>query len=185
MISTSDFRNGISIVYEGQLYQMVEFQHFKPGKGGAFVRTKLKNMRTKAVIDRTFRAGEKVEDAYIEYKKLQYMYNSGDRYFFMDTHTYEETSLEADILEDKRKFLKEGMEIQASYHDHRIVDLNLPIFIELKVEHTEPGAKGDTAKAAYKPATLETGVVVQVPLFIETGNTLRIDTRTGEYVERA
>ncbi|NQT89858.1 MAG: elongation factor P [Candidatus Omnitrophica bacterium] len=184
MISTNDFKNGISIVSGGVLYQVVSFQHIKPGKGGAFVRTKLKNMRTKAVVDKTFRAGEKVEDAFIDTKKIQYMYHSGSSYHFMDTNTYEELSVPQELIGDNKKFLKEGMELTVLYHKGSIIDINLPLFVNAKVTHTEPGAKGDTAKAAFKPATLETGAVVQVPIFVNTGNTIKVDTRTGAYVER-
>jgi len=185
VIDTSDFKNGISIVVDGTLYQIIEFQHIKPGKGGAFVRTKLKNMRNKSIVDKTFRAGEKVEDAYIDNKMLQYTYNSGDTYFFMDTESYEEAAISIDVLEEKKNFLKEGMEISALYHKSSLIDINLPVSIELKVEHTDPGLKGDTVGSASKPATMETGVIVQVPLFINTGDVIKVDTRTGKYIERA
>jgi len=185
VIDTSDFKNGISIVVDGTLYQIIEFQHIKPGKGGAFVRTKLKNMRNKSIVDKTFRAGEKVEDAYIDNKRLQYTYNSGDTYFFMDTESYEEAAISIDVLEEKKNFLKEGMEISALYHKSSLIDINLPVSIELKVEHTDPGLKGDTVGSASKPATMETGVIVQVPLFINTGDVIKVDTRTGKYIERA
>ena len=185
MISTNDFKNGISIVIDGTLFQIVEFQHIKPGKGGAFVRTKLRNMRNKAVIDKTFRAGEKIQDAFIETKRIQYMYNSGDTYFFMDTESFEELHVAKNLLAGKEIFLKDGMEITACFHKHDIIELTLPVFIVSKVIHTEPGIKGDTAKASYKPATVATGAVVQVPLFVDTNDDIKIDTRTGEYVERA
>lgn len=185
MINTSDFKNGISIALDGALYQIIEFQHIKPGKGGAFVRTRLKNMRNKSVIDKTFRAGEKVQEAFIETKKIQYTYyNSGNTYFFMDSQTYEEIAIPEKLLGNNKRFLKEGMEISSLWHKHDIIDVTLPIFINLKVEHTEPGIRGDTAKQANKPATLETGAVVQVPLFVDTGDTIKVDTRTGGYVER-
>jgi elongation factor P len=185
VIDTSDFRNGIAIVLDGVLYQIIEFQHIKPGKGGAFVRTKLKNLRTKAVIDRTFRAGEKVEDAWITTKKIQYTYRSGDVYFFMDSQDYDEVSIPESVLGDGKKFLKEGLEISSLWHKDQIVDVTLPPSVILKVEHTEPGIKGDTAKAAFKPATMETGVVVQVPLFVNPGSNIKVDTRSGQYLERA
>lgn len=185
MISTSDFKNGIAIIVDGLLYQIIWFQHIKPGKGGAFVRTKLRNMRTKAIVDKTFRAGEKLEDAFIETKKLQYTYSSGGTYFFMDTQTYEELTISEEGLKNEKKFLKEGIEVTALYHKDQIVDINLPVFIKLKVEHTEPGIKGDTARAANKPATLETGAIIQVPLFVNISDIIKVDTRTGEYVERA
>jgi elongation factor P len=185
VIATSDFKNGIAIVLDGVLYQIIEFQHIKPGKGGAFVRTKLKNLRTKAVLDKTFRAGEKVEDAWITTKKIQYTYKSGNVYFFMDSQDYEEVSIPENILGDNTKFLKDGIEISSLWHKDQIVDVTLPTSVLLKVEHTEPGIKGDTAKAAFKPATMETGAVVQVPLFVNTGDSIKVDTRTCEYLERA
>lgn len=185
MISTNDFKNGISIIIGGTLYQIVEFQHIKPGKGGAFVRTKLKNMQTKAVIDMTFRAGEKLEQAYIENKKIQYLYHSGSTYYFMDTESFEEVTIPQDIIGEDEKFLKDGMVVTSVWHKHDIIEVALPNFIVFKVEHTEPGVRGDTAKAAYKPATLDTGAVVQVPLFINTGDMIRVDTRDGSYIERA
>jgi len=185
MIDTSDFKNGISIVLDSALFQIIEFQHIKPGKGGAFVRTKLKNMRTKAVVDKTFRAGEKVEDAFIETRKIQYTYNSGNTYHFMDSETYEEVALSDSVVGTNSKFLKEGTEITSIWHKNQIIDISLPTAIVLKVEHTEPGVKGDTAKQANKPATLETGAIVQVPLFVNTGDSIKVDTRTGEYLERA
>ncbi len=185
MIDTSDFKNGISIVLDGTLFQIVEFQHIKPGKGGAFVRTKLRNMRTKAVIDKTFRAGEKVEDAYITTKRLQYTYNSGNTFFFMDSETYEEVAIGEAVIKDSAKFLKEGIEITSLWHNHEVIDINLPPSVVCKIKHTEPGVKGDTAKAAFKPATLETGAVVTVPLFVNTGDKIKVDTRTGAYLERA
>ena len=184
MIDTSSFRNGMSIVIDGTLFQIIEFQHIKPGKGGAFVRTKLKNMRTKAVADKTFRAGEKVEDAYVSTKTLQYTYNSGHTYFFMDSQDYEEVAVPESFIGDKKKFMKESMEVTSVWYNNQIIDLNLPIFLNLKIEHTEPGTKGDTAKAAFKPATVETGAVVQVPIFVNPGDTIKVDTRTCGYVER-
>ena len=185
MISTSDFKNGIAIVLDGVLYQIIEFQHIKPGKGGAFVRTKLKNLRTKAVLDKTFRAGEKMEDAWINTKKIQYTYKSGNVYFFMDSQNYEEVSIPEDIVGDNKKFLKEGLEISSLWHKDQIIDVILPASVVFKIEHTEPGIKGDTAKAAFKPATIETGAVVQVPLFVNSGDSIKVDTRTCEYLERA
>ena len=184
MIDTTDFKNGISIELDGTLFQIVEFQHIKPGKGGAFVRTKLKNMRTKAVLDKTFRAGEKVQDAFIQSKKMQYTYNVDSTYFFMDSETYEEVHISKDLLADNTKFLKEGMEISSLWHKTSIIGVTLPVFINLKIEHTEPGIKGDTAKASFKPATVETGATVLVPLFVNQTDTIKVDTRTGEYVER-
>jgi len=185
MIDTSDFKNGISIVLDSALFQIIEFQHIKPGKGGAFVRTKLKNMRTKAVVDKTFRAGEKVEDAFIETKKMQYTYSSGNNYFFMDSETFDEISMPDTVLGDNKKFLKEGMELTSLWHKTQVIDVNLPAAVVLKVDSTEPGVRGDTAKQANKPAKLETGAIVQVPLFVNTGDSIKVSTRTGEYLERA
>ena len=185
MIATSDFKNGISIILDGILFQIVEFQHIKPGKGGAFVRTKLKNMRTKAVLDKTFRAGEKVEDAYVNTKKIQYTYNSGNSFFFMDSETYEEVLIPESVIGNDKKFLKEGLEITSLWHIDRIVDISLPPAVVFKIEHTEPGIKGDTAKAAFKPADIETGAVVLVPIFVNPGDSIKVDTRTGNYLERA
>ncbi|NQT95731.1 MAG: elongation factor P [Candidatus Omnitrophica bacterium] len=185
MITTADFKNGISVVIGGILYQLIEFQHIKPGKGGAFVRTRLRNMRTKAVVDKTFRAGEKIEDAYIETKKMQYTYHSGNTYHFMDSKTFEEVSITESVIGDNKKFLKEGIEITSLWHKAQIIDISLPAAIILKITHSEPGIRGDTARQAFKPATLETGAVVQVPLFVNAGDAIKVDTRTGEYLERA
>jgi elongation factor P len=185
MIDTSDFKNGIAIVIDNALYQIVEFQHIKPGKGGAFVRTKLKNLRTKAVLDRTFRAGEKVQEAWITTKKIQYTYKAGSVYYFMDSQDYEEVSINESVLGNNVKFLKEGLEISSLWHNEDIVDVTLPPAVIFKIDNTEPGIKGDTAKAAFKPAVIETGAVVQVPLFVNSGDSIKVDTRTGEYIERA
>lgn len=185
MIDTSDFKNGISIILDNTLYQIIGFQHIKPGKGGAFVRTKLKNMRTKAVIDRTFRAGEKVEDAYIKTRKMQYTYHSGRTFFFMDSETYEEVAIDESVIKEDARFLKEGLEISSLWHKDKVIDINLPSSAVFKVKHTEPGIKGDTAKAAFKPAALETGAVITVPLFVNINDSIRVDTRTGTYLERA
>jgi elongation factor P len=185
MIDTSDFKNGISIILEGTLYQIIEFQHIKPGKGGAFVRTKLKNIRTKAVLDKTFRAGEKVEDAYVNSKKIQYTYKDGNTFFFMDSQDYEEIAVSDDILGDNKKFIKEGLEVNSLWYKDQPIDIMLPPSVVFKIQHTEPGIKGDTAKAAFKPATIETGAIVHVPLFVDSGDSIRVDTRTGEYLERA
>ena len=185
MISTNQFKNGVTFLHEGKIYQIIAFQHIKPGKGAAFVRTKLRNLKNNAVIDRTFRAGEKFDRAYIEQRKVQYLYNTGDSYFFMDTGTFEQTCIDSSILGSSVKFLKEGTQIQASYCEDKPIGINLPISIELKIEHTEPGIKGNTAKESYKPATLETGAAVQVPLFIKVHDVIKIDTRTGKYIGRA
>lgn len=184
MISTNQFKNGMTIELDGALFQIVDFQHVKPGKGGAFVRTKLKNVRTGAVIDKTFRAGEKVEQAMVNRRPMQYLYNDGSDYIFMDTETYEQISLPASFLQDETKFLKENMNVLIAMHDGQALGIELPTAVELEVAQTEPGVKGDTASGATKPATLETGAVVQVPLFVNIGDTIKVDTRTGDYITR-
>ncbi|NLN07168.1 MAG: elongation factor P [Firmicutes bacterium] len=184
MISTSDFRTGLTIEVDGEVYTIVEFQHVKPGKGSAFVRTKLKNARTGAVTERTFRAGEKMERAIMDRREMQYLYNSGDEYYVMDNETYEQYALTKDQIGDGIKYLKENMNVTVLFYQDKIFGVELPNFVELVVVDTEPGIKGDTASGGSKPAKLETGLVVQVPLFVNVGDTLRIDTRTGEYLER-
>lgn len=184
MISTNEFKNGLTIKLEGQLFQIIEFQHVKPGKGGAFVRTKLRNLITANVLERTFRAGEKVEDAFIEYKKLQFLYSSGDDYHFMDQETFEQFQLSSEQLAAAIHYLKENMIVTASSYEGRLIKVEPPLFVELRVVEAEPGLKGDTAKSGTKSVKLETGYVIQAPLFIEKDNIIKIDTRTGEYVER-
>lgn len=184
MISTSEFRNGLVILLDGELYTMVEFQHVKPGKGGAFVRTRLKNVKTGRVIDRTFRSGEKVEDVRLERKAVQYLYKGEGEYVFMDTDTYDQIAVSGDVVEDAAAFLKEGMGTEILFHGNEPIGVELPIFVELEVVKTDPGVKGDTASGGSKPATLETGAVVQVPLFLQEGEIVKVDTRTGSYVER-
>lgn len=185
MISTSDLKNGLTIKIDGQLFQVIEFQHVKPGKGGAFVKTKLRSLNTGNVFERTFRSGEKLEDAFIEYKKLQFMYASGDEYHFMEEKTYEQFQINADHLGEVPHFLKENMVVTASFHEGKLLSVEPPMFVELEVVEAEPGLKGDTAKSGTKTVKLETGYSIQVPLFVEVGNVLKIDTRTGDYVERA
>jgi elongation factor P len=185
LISTNDFRTGLTIEVDGEVYQVIEFMHVKPGKGSAFVRTKLKNRRTGAVIERTFRAGEKVNRAHIERREMQYLYNDGENYYFMDTETYEQMSLPKVQLDDAVKYLKDNMNIYVLLYQGETIGIELPNFVELKVVETEPGIKGDTATGGSKNAVLETGAVIQVPLFIEAGDVVRIDTRTGAYIERA
>jgi elongation factor P len=185
LISTNDFRTGLTIEVDGEVYQVIEFMHVKPGKGSAFVRTKLKNRRTGAVIERTFRAGEKVNRAHIDRREMQYLYNDGENYYFMDTETYEQLSLHKDQLDDAIKYLKDNMNIYVLLYQGETIGIELPNFVELKVVETEPGIKGDTATGGSKNAVLETGAVIQVPLFIEVGDVVRIDTRTGAYIERA
>ena len=184
MISTADFRNGMSIEYEGNIYSIIEFQHHKPGKGGAVVRTKLKDLRSGATINKTFRAGEKMEQAVIERKKKQFLYRADNAYYFMDLETYEQIPLDVSVLGESVKFLKEALEIQLLLWNDSIIGVELPTFIDYKVTYTEPGLRGDTVSGTNKPATIETGAVVQVPLFIEIDDVIRIDTRTGQYIQR-
>ncbi len=185
MVSTSEFRNGMVLRMDGQLFFMSEFDPFKPGKGAAVVRTKLKNVKTGAVIDRTFRSGDKVEDVRLEKRKMQYLYKS-DRFFtFMDNETYEQFELTAETVGDATKFLKENEIVEVLVAEGSALGVELPIFVELAVIQTDPGLRGDTASGGTKPADLETGATVMVPLFVETGNVLKIDTRTHTYVERA
>ena len=184
MISTSEFRNGEAIVMDGQLWVIVEFQHVKPGKGGAFVRTKLRRMRDSSVIERTFRAGEKFQEAHIEKRTLQYLYRTAETFHLMDTKTYEEVQVPALLIGEGAGFLKENMELEGQFHDGQLIGIQPPMFVEVHVETTEPGVRGDTSKGGMKPATLETGATIQVPLFVETGDVIRVDTRTGSYVSR-
>ena len=184
MISTNDFRTGVTIEMEGDVWQVVEFQHVKPGKGAAFVRSKLKNVRTGAVVERTFRAGEKIPRARVDRREMQYLYNDGENYVVMDNENYEQLSLTADQIGDAVKYLKENMNLYVVMFQGQVIGVELPNQVELVVVETEPGIKGDTASGGSKPAKLETGAVVQVPFFINVGDTLRIDTRTGEYIER-
>lgn len=184
MISSNDLRTGVTIEVDGDVYSVVEFLHVKPGKGAAFVRTKLKSVTTGAVIERTFRAGEKLTQARIEHRQMQYLYRDGDNYVFMDTQTYEQMGLPSEQLGDKVKYLKEEMVITIMTYEGRTIGIEIPYFIELEVVETEPGLKGDTASGGSKPAKLETGAVVQVPLFVEVGDTIRVDTRTDTYIER-
>ncbi|MBL7074666.1 elongation factor P [candidate division KSB1 bacterium] len=184
MATTADFRNGMTIRFRDNLWEIIEFLHVKPGKGGAFVRTKLKNVRTGQVVNNTFRGGEKIEEVRLEGRPMQYLYRDGDSYFFMDQDTYEQTPLSGKLLGERWKFIKEGETLKVLFHGQQPVQIELPLFVELKVEKTEPGLKGDTASGGSKPATVETGAVVTVPLFIEEGDILKIDTRSGSYIER-
>ncbi|MBR3943204.1 MAG: elongation factor P [Clostridia bacterium] len=185
MISAGDFRNGITFEMEGNVFQIVEFQHVKPGKGAAFVRTKLKNVITGGVIEKTFRPTEKLEKAHIERKDMQYSYSDGDLYYFMDQETFDMVPIAADSIGDALKFVKEEMICKILSYKGSVFGIEPPTFVELLVTETEPGFKGDTATGATKPATLETGAVINVPLFIEENEMIRVDTRTGEYMERA
>ncbi|MGI6453334.1 MAG: elongation factor P [Syntrophomonadaceae bacterium] len=185
MISVNDFKTGVTIELEGQAYQVVEFQHVKPGKGAAFVRAKLKNLKSGGTVEKTFRGGEKVPKAILDRREMQYLYHDGEGYVFMDNQTYEQTTISPEQMGDGVKWLLENMTIQVLLFQGNIIGIEMPNFVELEVVDTEPGVKGDTATGATKNATLETGAVVQVPLFVNTGDRLRIDTRTGSYMERA
>lgn len=185
MVVAGDFRNGVTFEMDGQVLQVIEFQHVKPGKGAAFVRTKLKNVITGAVVEKTFSPTEKFENAYVERKEMQYLYNDGELYYFMDMETFEQIPLDAHKLSDNFKFVKENMMCKIISYKGNVFAVEPPMFVELEIVETEPGFKGDTATNTLKPATLETGAVVKVPLFIDVGEVIRIDTRTGEYLERA
>ncbi|MCK5594628.1 elongation factor P [bacterium] len=184
MISINSIKNGNVIKLNGDLFTVMYFQHFKPGKGGAFVRTKLKNFKTGAVADKTFRAGETVEDVRIEEKKLQYIYNSGEDYFFMDLETYEQMPINKIIIGDGIEFLKEECELTGIYCEDKLVNVEMPNFINLKVSDTSHFKKGDTASGGSKPATLETGAVIQVPAFVNQGDVVKVDIRSRKYLER-
>ncbi len=183
-VSTAEFRKGLKIQLDGTPYTIVEFQHVKPGKGGAFVRTKLKHVRLGTVVDRTFRSGEKFELVDFEQKPMQFLYRD-DRYHFMSLETYEQVALSREEVGDAADYLKEDMEVELLYLNASPFGVELPTFAELRVAKTDPGVRGDTASGGSKPATLETGAVVQVPLFIDEGDVVKIDTRTGAYIERA
>jgi elongation factor P len=184
MADTSDFRNGMILNMGGEYWSIVEFQHVKPGKGGAFVRTKIKNLLTGQVKDNTFRAGERVEEVRVVRRQYQYLYETGEMYYMMDKESFEQIPLSESMLGDKKEFLKENTDVDILIDGDRPLLVELPTFVELEVKETEPGVRGDTAQGGSKGATMETGLVVQVPLFIEIGDTLRIDTRTGKYVTR-
>jgi elongation factor P len=184
MADTSDFRNGLIIKFKNDLYSIVEFQHVKPGKGGAFVRSTLKNLRNGRVLENTFRSGEKVDVVRVERRKYQYLYSEGDMLVCMDNETYEQINVPKESISDGIKFLKESEEVEILFNGSEIISVEIPIFINLKVVETEPGFKGDTATGAMKPAKLETGAQISVPLFINEGDILKVDTRTGEYSER-
>jgi elongation factor P len=185
MASTADFRNGMVLDIDGDLWTITYFQHVKPGKGGAFVRTKLKNVLTGAVVDRTYRAGEKVVDVRLERRPVTYSYNDGLLYHFMDANTFEMIPISGDLLgEGQLKYLKENMECEGLVHDDKVISVELPQFVELEVTKTDPGVRGDTAQGGTKPATLETGAVIQVPMFIEEGDVLRIDRTEDKYLSR-
>ena len=185
MVTAGDFRNGVTFDMEGSVMQIIEFQHVKPGKGAAFVRTKIKNVITGSVIERTFSPTDKFENAYIERKEMQYSYNDGDLYYFMDEETYEQLPLNSDKLGDSFKFVKENTVCKIISYKGNVFGVEPPFFVELEVTDTEPGVRGDTATNVTKQATLETGAIIRVPIFINNGDVIKIDTRTGEYLSRA
>ena len=184
MISAGDFRNGLTIELDNNVFQIVEFQHVKPGKGAAFVRTKLKNIKSGGVVERTFRPTEKCPQARIDRKDMQYLYADGDLFYFMDTETYDQVALNEETVGDALKFVKENEMCKVCSHNGNVFSVEPPLFVELDITDTEPGFKGDTATGATKPATVETGAVVYVPLFVDMGDKIKIDTRTGEYLSR-
>ncbi len=186
MATTADFRNGMTIQMDGDLYTITYFQHVKPGKGGAFVRTKLKNVLSGAVIEKTFRSGERVQDVRLERRPVQYSYTDGQLYYFMDQETFEMIPLAEDVIgKDQLLYLKENMQCEGLVHGDKVISVELPQFVELEISETDPGLRGDTAQGGTKPAKLETGAVVQVPLFIEEGDVIRVDRREDKYIERA
>jgi elongation factor P len=184
VISTTDFRGGVRLMVDGEPFYIVEFQHVKPGKGGAFVRTKLKSYLSGNVLDRTFRSGERFEEPDLEEREMQFLYATGNDYTFMDTDTYEQLTFEKRQLGDNADLLKENMNVKILVYEHRPIDVELPIFIELKVVDADPGVRGDTASGGTKPAVVETGATIKVPLYLEVGTVIKIDTRTRAYVER-
>lgn len=184
MISAGDFRNGVTLEYEGKIFQIIEFQHVKPGKGAAFVRTKMKDIVNGGVIEKSFRPTEKFPTARIDRVEMQYLYNDGDLFYFMNTETFDQVALSPDVIGDSLKFVKENEMVKVCSHNGNAYAVEAPLFVELEVTETEPGFKGDTATGATKPAIVETGAQVLVPLFVETGDKLKIDTRTGEYLSR-
>ncbi len=185
MVSAGDFRNGVTFEMDGNVYQIIEFQHVKPGKGAAFVRTKVRNVIAGSVVEKTFNPTDKFPTAYVERKEMEYSYNDGDLYYFMDPESYELMPIGKDVLPDNFKFVKENMICRILSYKGNVFGIEPPNFVELQVTQTDPGFKGDTATNATKPATLETGAEIRVPLFIDEGEMIRVDTRTGEYMERA
>lgn len=184
MVSAGDFRNGLTIELDNSIYQIIDFQHVKPGKGAAFVRTKLKNIKGGGVIEKTFRPTEKCPQAHIDRKDMQYLYSDGELYHFMDVVTYDQIALDEEAIGDTLKFIKENEMVKMLSHNGAVFAIEPPLFVELEVTETEPGVKGDTATGATKPATVETGVTIYVPLFVNQGDRISIDTRTGDYLKR-
>lgn len=185
MISTNDFHNGMTIVIDGTVYQIIEFQHFKMGRGGALVKTKLRDVENGGITEKTFRGGEKVERAHVDQRQKQFLYRDGSDFIFMDTETFEQISLSEEQLGDKANYLQENMVINVLMYNGRPIDIELPTTVDIEVQETPPGIRGNTVSGGSKPATLVTGAVVQVPLFINAGDIIRVDTRTGEYITRA
>lgn len=185
MVSAGDFRNGVTFEMDGDVYSIIEFQHVKPGKGAAFVRTKIRNVITGSVTEKTFNPNDKYPSAFIERRDMEYLYSDGDLYYFMDNETYEQTPINKNVLGDSFKFVKENMECKVLSYKGNVFGVEPPNFVELEVVKTEPGVKGDTATNVTKPATVETGAEIKVPMFINEGEKIRVDTRTGEYMERA
>ena len=183
-VNTNDLKRGMTLDLDGTLYQVIEFQHVKPGKGGAFVRTKLRNLKTGAVVDRTFNAGVGVGLAIVERREMQYLYRDGENFVFMDTATYDQSSVPAAVVGEMAGYLTEGATAEVSTHEGTAIGIELPASVVLRVARTDPGVRGDRVSGAMKPATLETGLVVQVPLFVEEGDLVKVDTRTGEYLTR-
>jgi len=183
-LSINEIKSGLTILVDGNVYMVIDAQHIKPGKGRAFVRAKLKDMKNSNIQEKTFRGEEKIDEAFVDERKLQYQYNSGQLYYFMDQDNFEEITVARESLGDKKKFLKDNIEIMGYFFKNEPLFINLPNIIEFKIIHTEPGIKGDTAKSGTKPAEIETGAAIQVPLFINVGDKIKVDTRTGEYGER-
>lgn len=184
-LSINEIKSGVTILVEGRVFLVIDTEHVKPGKGAAFVRAKMRDLKNNAVLEKTFRGDEKIEPAFVEEKKLQYLYNSGHLYHFMDQDNFEDVAISGDSLGEAKRFLKENTDVSGYFYKNEILNVSLPFFINFKVTYTEPGVKGDTAKGGSKPAEIETGAAIQVPLFINTGDTIRVDTRSGEYIERA
>ena len=184
MVTAGDFRNGVTFEMDGNVYSIIEFQHVKPGKGAAFVRTKIRNVISGAVTEKTFNPNDKYPTAFIERKDMEYLYNDGDLYYFMDSETYEQLPISPNVLGDNFRFVKENMVCKVLSYKGNVFGIEPPNFVELQVTETEPGVKGDTATNVTKPATLETGAEIKVPIFINEGEMIRVDTRTGEYMER-
>jgi len=184
MIGVTELRKGVTFELDGDIYRVLDYQHHKPGRGNAVIRTKLRNMHTGATLDRNFTSGERVQDIRLDHRTVQYMYNDGQLYYFMDTDTFEQPAIQAEVLGDAANYLKEGTTIEVLFYQGEPLDMELPVTVELAVTKTQPGVKGDTATGATKAATLETGLVVHVPLFVSEGDTVRVDTRTGEYLTR-